>query len=87
MENILQEYLNKIQIYFPQVGSNDCGLFALAYVNSICQYKEPSLIQYNQAMLRANYNSFVTNNELQFNIIETHFNCLRQYTRYSITLP
>ena len=78
--------INKVHIYYPQVGSNDCGLFALAYIKSICELQEPSLIKYDQNKLRENYNNFVTSGKLEFDIIESHLNCLRNYTRYSIPL-
>ena len=51
--------INKIWMKHLQRGSNDCGLFALAYINSLCKGREPSLIQYNQDTMRQNFNNFI----------------------------
>ena len=44
---------------YTQRGINDCGLFALSYIESIVQLKDPSLIVYDQYMMRRAYNAFV----------------------------
>ena len=40
--------VEKVYMYYPQEGCNDCGLFVLAYVQSLCQAQEPSLVEYDQ---------------------------------------
>ena len=35
-----------------QEGDNDCGLFALAYIESLCRGHEPRLIEYDQSYMR-----------------------------------
>ena len=47
-----------------QEGENDCGLFALAYMESLCKNQEPGLLAYHQSGMRAAYNYFVENNFL-----------------------
>jgi len=44
---------------YTQRGKNDCGLFALSYIESIVQLEDPSLIVYDQYMMRRDYNTFV----------------------------
>ena len=43
-----------------QAGQNDCGLFILAYIESLCRNLEPGLIIYDQNSLRDSYNRFVS---------------------------
>ena len=43
-----------------QEGDNDCGLFALAYIESLCRGHEPGLIEYDQSHMRQAYNQFVS---------------------------
>ena len=38
----------------------DCGLFAIAFGESLCQSEDPSLCEYFQSMLRSNFNTYVT---------------------------
>ena len=40
-----------------QVGTSDCGLFALAYVHSLSLKRNPSTIVYKQDIMRAHFNS------------------------------
>ena len=54
-----------------QQGSNDCGVFVLAYIESIINHLEPSLISYKQETMRTNYNNFI-DSEFQDYKIETY---------------
>jgi hypothetical protein len=42
-----------------QDGSKDCGLFALAYVLAIANYKDPAKLRFNQSSMRAHFNSCI----------------------------
>ena len=44
-----------------QEGSNDCGLFALAYMYTLCSGNNPSLCAYTQSKMRDHYNNCITN--------------------------
>ncbi|CAF2718166.1 unnamed protein product [Rotaria sp. Silwood2] len=48
-----------------QVGGNDCGLFALAFVTSLCYGDIPSVLFYDQKSLRSHYVNCIENNEIQ----------------------
>ncbi len=48
-----------------QEGFNDCGLFALAYMNTLCSGKNPSLCAYTQSKMRAHYNNCIKNKYFQ----------------------
>ncbi|CAF2970032.1 unnamed protein product [Rotaria sp. Silwood2] len=48
-----------------QVGSNDCGLFALAFATSLCYGDISSLLFYDQKSLRNHYVNCIENNEIQ----------------------
>ncbi|RNA00159.1 hypothetical protein BpHYR1_008590 [Brachionus plicatilis] len=43
----------------PQVGSNDCGLFAIAFAQLISNSKNPAFFKFNQATMREKFNFFV----------------------------
>ena len=45
-------------ITIPQVSSN-CGLFASANVMALCRNYEPSLIKFEQATIRTEFNNFI----------------------------
>ena len=36
-----------------QKGSSDCGLFALAFITSICNRQDPTELAYNQSSMRS----------------------------------
>ena len=57
---------------YKQVSSNDCGLFALAYVRALCLHLEPSLIEFCQKTMRHEYNSFIMRDckEFRINVIK-----------------
>ena len=38
-----------------QIGPNDCGLFALAFVTSLCQGTPPEEREYDPALMRWHY--------------------------------
>lgn len=42
-----------------QEGSNDCGLFSLAYVLAIANKKDPAKLIFNQKVMRTHYNKCV----------------------------
>ena len=44
-----------------QEGFNDCGLFALAYMYTLCTVNNPSLCSYTQSKMRDHHNHCVTN--------------------------
>jgi hypothetical protein len=58
-------YVFKPKVFFPQNNLNDCGLFALAYIKSLCEYQEPALIEFDQSnnIMRRNYNKFIFKND------------------------
>ncbi len=45
--------VHKVVMNYPMISVNDCGLFALSYVESICNNWEPSLMIYNQHIMRS----------------------------------
>ena len=51
---------------YPMISVNDCGLFALACVESICNNWELSLIVYNQHTMRKVYNDFIDSDCKEF---------------------
>lgn len=61
-----------------QLGSNDCGLFALAYVKSLCENEDPALIKYNQVKMRKNYNHFIRKSQNDFKIDQINSNHLER---------
>jgi hypothetical protein len=60
--------IHKVNMKYSQDGTNDCGLFALAYIESILNMKEPSLIKYNQGSMRIRYNEFIDSDLNNFNM-------------------
>ena len=42
-----------------QEGINDCGLFALAYMYTLCSGNNPSLCAYTQSKMRDHYNNCI----------------------------
>ena len=51
--------VHQATIIHKQVSVNDCGLFALAYVAALCSGNEPSLVRFDQATMRHEYNKFI----------------------------
>ncbi len=51
--------VHKVVMNYPMISVNDCGLFALAYVESICNNWEPSLMIYNQHIMHSVYTDFI----------------------------
>ena len=49
-----------------QKGSDDCGLFALAYAIEICQGKNPANLIYNQLLMRSHFNTCIKNDVYKF---------------------
>ena len=63
------EYIiHKAKIWYPQVGANDCGLFALAYVKALCLNLEPSLVTFCQSTMRHEYNEFIERNLIDYRV-------------------
>ena len=79
--------VNKVNILFEQIGTNDCGLFAINYVDSICLKEEPSLIKYNQNTMRSNYNDFIDTKVYNIDKNYSYYNCERSFTKYLLNLP
>ncbi|CAF3460435.1 unnamed protein product [Rotaria sp. Silwood2] len=48
-----------------QIGGNDCGLFALAFATSLCHGTSPSMLFYNQSLLREHYVQCIENNKIE----------------------
>ena len=46
-------------MFYLQVSSNYCGLFTLGYVMALCRNDEPSLIEFDQATMRTEFNNFI----------------------------
>ena len=71
--------VHKAEMYSTQVSTNDCGLFALSYVKSLCTSIEPSLIKLDQSTMRIEFNKFIDRDMRDFsvNVIEdisqTHY--------------
>ena len=60
--------IHKVNMPYTQRGKNDCGLVALAYIESIFQLEDPSLIVYDQYMMRRAYNAFVDSDLSNLNV-------------------
>ena len=56
MSGLLQTQENQFSVEFVDVqlqeGSHDCGLFALAYITSICNGQDPAVVLYKQNAMR-----------------------------------
>ena len=73
MYPLIDKYIiHYVKMPYPQISTNDCGLFALAYVHSLCSLYEPSSIKYKQESMRSNYNKWVETGSDY--IVETVFN-------------
>jgi hypothetical protein len=74
--NLMNKYgtteIHKVKMNFKQVGMNDCGLFALAYVNSLLEMRDPSLINYDQIEMRKSFNNFIDSQIFHLNIKENY---------------
>ena len=44
-----------------QVDDFDCGLFAIAYAQSLCLGEDPAFRRYNQSKMRNTFNAYVHN--------------------------
>jgi hypothetical protein len=80
--------IHKVKMRYPQDGYNDCGLFALAYVESILNMTEPSLIKYNQRSMRIRYNDFIQSDLNNFNmdILEINSSIKRRIKPYYVII-
>ena len=56
-------HLSMVQVV-EQDGSNDCGLFAIAYAYDLSRYKDPSNLKYDQEFMRKSFNMLVKINYL-----------------------
>ena len=56
---------NRIEMYSvnmaQQIGSFDCGLFAIAYTVELCLKNNPANLQFDQSTMRAHYNNCLAN--------------------------
>ena len=68
---------------YTQRGKNDCGLFALSYIESIVQLEDPSIIVYDQYMMRRAYNAFVDSDLSNLNVHILQNYSKRSYPRIS----
>ena len=66
-----------------QEGDNDCGLFALAYIESLCRGHEPGLIEYDQSHMRQAYNQFVSKERGMLHFRSTDRSKEKNYKRNS----
>ena len=48
-----------VKMLYPQVSSNDCGLFALSYVKALLRNDEPSLIEFYHTTMITQFNNFI----------------------------
>ena len=70
-----------------QYGTDDCGLFALAYAIAICMDKNPAKIIFEQISMRNHFNQVLkTQNLQQFNHFEIENNTLTNYNEHCIDL-
>ena len=51
--------INSVEINYKQIGPNDCGLFALGYIESLSKNINPFNVKYDQDRMRKEYNNFV----------------------------
>ena len=56
---------NRIEVYSvnmaQQIGTYDCGLFAIAYAFELCIDKNPANLEFDQSTMRAHYNACLAN--------------------------
>jgi hypothetical protein len=70
-----------------QYGTNDCGLFALAYAIAICELKEPAKLLFQQISMRENFNNILKTQELkQFDHFDINDDKLVSYEEYFVNL-
>jgi hypothetical protein len=68
-----------------QYGSNDCGLFALAYAIAICMEKNPAKLIFEQISMRNHFNQVLKSQNLQqFNHFEIENTTLTNFNEYCI---
>ena len=49
-----------------QQGHDDCGLFAIAFAQSLCRFVEPGCLDYAQIGMRDAFKRFLKGDKLQF---------------------
>ena len=70
-----------------QYGSDDCGLFALAYAIAICEEKDPSKLIFHQISMRNHFNEVLQTQQLkQFDYFEIKDATSPNYNEYYISL-
>lgn len=52
-------YVQSVNVV-PQFGSDDCGLFAIAYLIAIANGKNPAKLMFNQMVMRNHFNDCIT---------------------------
>jgi hypothetical protein len=50
--------VHEVHSFFPKISGNDCGLFALAFARMLCEYIEPSLVEFNQYTMQYTIHNF-----------------------------
>ncbi len=74
--------VHKVVMNYPMISVNDCGSFALSYVESICNNWEPSLMIYDQHIMRSVYNDFIDSDCTYFSdLITTNYSFSGLYPR------
>ena len=87
----LNEDKNRVVIFacdmHKQFGTDDCGLFALAYALSICMEKNPAKLIFQQISMRSHFNQVLKTGTLeQFEYFEIQDNTLTPYKEYCIDI-
>ena len=68
-----------------QFGTDDCGLFALAYAIAICEDKDPSKLIFQQIAMRNHFNKVLQTKKLEqftLNYIEIKDDTVPYYKEY-----
>ncbi len=70
-----------------QYGTDDCGLFALAFAIAICMDKNPAKLFFEQISMRNHFNQVLKSQYLQkFNHLEIENSTLSHYYEYAIDI-
>ena len=70
-----------------QYGTDDCGIFALAYAIAICMDKNPAKLLFEQISMRNHFNQVLKSQNLQqFNHLEIENSTLSHYYEYAIDI-
>jgi hypothetical protein len=81
--------VHKVLMNYVQISGNDCGFFLLAFIDSLMQTDEPSLICFDQNKMRTNYNDFIDFTLTYYsadNIILANYSKDTTYQRIYVTI-